>query len=118
MFYGPFPTLAHYLDYLNSRTPGSTSDVCYIVESKESGLPVGSISYMAIETTHRSIEIGSIYYATSVQRTPINTEATYLTLKHAFEDLNFRRMEWKANSLNEKSRKTAARMGFTFEVSY
>jgi RimJ/RimL family protein N-acetyltransferase len=63
---------------------------------------------------HLKIELGGIWYSPVVQRTPANTEATYLMLGHAFE-LGYRRVEWKCNSYNERSRRAALRMGFKFE---
>ena len=63
---------------------------------------------------HLKIELGSIWYSPLIQRTPANTEATYLMLSHAF-DLGYRRLEWKCNALNERSRRAALRMGFQFE---
>jgi RimJ/RimL family protein N-acetyltransferase len=60
------------------------------------------------------IELGGIWYSPAVQRTPANTEATYLMLQHAFE-LGYRRVEWKCHSDNERSRQAALRMGFKFE---
>lgn len=63
---------------------------------------------------HLKIELGSIWYSPLVQRTAANTEATYLMLQHAFE-LGYRRVEWKCNAKNERSRRAALRMGFQFE---
>jgi RimJ/RimL family protein N-acetyltransferase len=63
---------------------------------------------------HLKVELGSIWYSPVAQRTSANTEATYLMLKHAFA-IGYRRLEWKCNALNERSRKAALRMGFRFE---
>ena len=60
------------------------------------------------------VEMGSIWYSPLVQRSAANTEATYLLLRHAFS-LGYRRVEWKCDTLNERSRRAALRMGFTFE---
>jgi RimJ/RimL family protein N-acetyltransferase len=60
------------------------------------------------------IELGNIWYGPVVQRSGVNLEATYLMLRHAFE-LGYRRIEWKCNSENERSRRSALRMGFQFE---
>jgi RimJ/RimL family protein N-acetyltransferase len=61
------------------------------------------------------IEVGSIWYSPALQRSRAATEAMYLMAKHAFEDLRYRRYEWKCNSLNEPSRRAALRLGFTYE---
>jgi len=59
--------------------------------------------------------VGSILYTPRVQRTILATEAMYLMARHVFEDLGYRRYEWKCNALNAPSRKAALRLGFTFE---
>jgi RimJ/RimL family protein N-acetyltransferase len=63
---------------------------------------------------HLKIELGNIWYTPLVQGTGANHEATYLMLRHAF-GLGYRRVEWKCDALNARSRHTAERMGFTFE---
>jgi RimJ/RimL family protein N-acetyltransferase len=61
------------------------------------------------------IEIGHIWFAPSLQRTRQATEAIFLLARHAFDDLGYRRLEWKCNSLNSSSRRAAERFGFTCE---
>jgi RimJ/RimL family protein N-acetyltransferase len=75
----------------------------------------GRASYLRIDPKHRVIEVGSILYSPALQRTRGATEAMYLMARHAFEDLGYRRYEWKCNALNEASRRAALRLGFTFE---
>jgi RimJ/RimL family protein N-acetyltransferase len=75
----------------------------------------GRTSYLRIDTKHRVIEVGGLLYAPALQRTRGATEAMYLMARHAFEDLGYRRYEWKCNALNEASRRAALRLGFTFE---
>ena len=76
---------------------------------------VGHAAYLRIEPAHRCIEVGGILYTPGLQRTRGATEAMYLMARHAFEDLGYRRYEWKANALNAPSRRAAQRLGFTFE---
>jgi len=80
-----------------------------------SGHAAGRASYLRIDPKHGSIEVGSILYSPALQRTRGATEAMYLMARHAFEDLGYRRYEWKCNALNEPSRRAALRLGFTFE---
>ena len=61
------------------------------------------------------IEIGPIFYAPALQKTPASTEAFYLAAKIVFDDLGYRRYEWKCNDLNDPSKFAALRFGFTFE---
>jgi RimJ/RimL family protein N-acetyltransferase len=76
---------------------------------------VGYASYLRIEPSHRVIEVGNILYTPRLQRTRGATEAMFLMARHAFEDLRYRRYEWKCNALNEPSRRAALRLGFRFE---
>jgi RimJ/RimL family protein N-acetyltransferase len=70
---------------------------------------------MRIEPVHRTIEVGSILYGEALQRTAGATEAMYLMARHVFEDLGYRRYEWKCDALNAPSRRAALRLGFRFE---
>jgi N-acetyltransferase len=78
---------------------------------RASGRVIGSTRYMNIEKNHRRLEIGSTWIAPAWQRSAINTEAKYLLLRHAFEDLGCMRVELKTDSLNEKSRNAILRIG-------
>jgi len=75
----------------------------------------GLTSFMRIDTTHGQVEVAGVLYARTLQRTPATTEATHLLMRYAFDDLGYRRFEWKCDSLNEPSRRAAARLGFTYE---
>ena len=70
---------------------------------------------MRIVPEHGVIEIGSIYWGPAIARTRLATEALYLFARHSFEDLGYRRFEWKCNDRNEPSKRAALRFGFTFE---
>lgn len=78
---------------------------------KRSGRVIGSTRFMAIERTHRRVEIGSTWLAVPWQRTAANTEAKYLMLKHAFEMLGCIRVELKTDLLNTRSRQAILRIG-------
>jgi len=77
--------------------------------------PTGMASYLRVDPTFGVIEIGNIWFGLSLQRTTAATEAIFLLARHAFDDLGYRRLEWKCNSLNAASRRAAVRFGFTFE---
>jgi RimJ/RimL family protein N-acetyltransferase len=76
---------------------------------------LGMASYMRITPAHGVIEVGYIWYSPALQRTKMATEAMYVMARHVFEDLGYRRYEWKCNALNEPSRRAALRLGFTYE---
>lgn len=64
---------------------------------------------------HGQVEVGGVLWATRMQRTPASTEAIHLLMAHAFDELGYRRFEWKCDSLNEPSRRAATRLGFHYE---
>src|SRR4051794_34381719 len=76
---------------------------------------MGVASYLRIEPEHGVIEIGHIWFGAALQRTPAATEAVYLLARHAFDALGHRRLEWKCDAANARSRAAAERLGFTFE---
>lgn len=75
----------------------------------------GIASYTRIDPATGQVEIAGVLYAKTLQRTRAATEAIHLSMRHAFDDLGYRRFEWKCDSLNEPSRRAAARLGFTYE---
>jgi RimJ/RimL family protein N-acetyltransferase len=77
--------------------------------------PLGIASYLRITPEFGVIEIGHIWFGRPLQRTTAATEAIYLLARHAFDELGYRRLEWKCNALNAASRRAAERFGFTFE---
>ncbi|RMJ24299.1 hypothetical protein PHISP_04840 [Aspergillus sp. HF37] len=79
------------------------------------GKPIGYLALMRITPEHFTLEFGHVMFSSALQRTIGATEAIYLLARHAFEDLKFRRIEWKCDSLNAPSRRAALRLGFTFE---
>jgi len=113
MPYGPFDDEASMATWLEGL-PGS-SDPRFFAVTLADGEPIGVVSYLNAVPRDRRIEIGHIWYVPAAQRTRANTEVTYLLLSHAFEDLGYRRVEWKCDALNARSRAAAERLGFTFE---
>jgi RimJ/RimL family protein N-acetyltransferase len=79
------------------------------------GEPQGVASYLRITEEHGVIEIGHIWFGRDLRQTRAATEAIYLLSAHAFDDLGYRRLEWKCNALNDASRRAAERFGFSFE---
>jgi len=79
------------------------------------GTAAGYASFMRIEPAHGVVEVGNILLAPSLQRTTAATEAMYLMASHVFDELGYRRYEWKCNAENAPSRRAALRLGFSFE---
>ncbi len=114
LFEGPFATRADFDSHLKQKA-SSQDPLFFAILDKPSGDAVGYAAYMRIEPAHRVIEVGSILYTPRLQRTVGATEAMYLMARHVFQDLGYRRYEWKCNALNAPSRSAALRLGFTFE---
>jgi RimJ/RimL family protein N-acetyltransferase len=112
--YGPFESQAVFTRWVGERA-ASQDPIFYAVVDRATGAARGMASFMRIDPEHRVIEIGHIWFAPVLSRTRQATEAIYLMARHAFDDLGYRRLEWKCNSLNEASRRAAERFGFTFE---
>jgi RimJ/RimL family protein N-acetyltransferase len=110
--YGPYASAAD-LGVALAEQQSSNDPVFYAVVVN--GRPLGIVSYLRITPEHGVIEIGHIWFGTPLQRTPAATEAVYLLARHVFDDLGYRRLEWKCNAMNAKSRRAAGRFGFTFE---
>jgi len=85
------------------------------IVDKKSGKALGQQGWMRIRPEHGSIEIGGVYWGLPMARTQMATEALYLFARHAFDDLGYRRFEWKCNDRNEPSKAAATRFGFTYE---
>ena len=92
--------------------PGRTYFACVDPGSRRTN---GFLAYMRDEPAHRSVEIGDVLFGAGLQRTPAASEAVYLLLRHAFEAMGYRRVEWKCDTRNAASYRAAERFGFTFE---
>jgi RimJ/RimL family protein N-acetyltransferase len=114
MPYGPFADVGAMRSWLASIA-SSTDPLFFAVVDRERRVPVGMASFLNVDASMRRVELGHIWYGPAAQRTRANTEATALMLAHAFDDLGYRRVEWKCDALNERSRAAALRLGFTFE---
>jgi RimJ/RimL family protein N-acetyltransferase len=115
--------------YLFSDRPATAQDFnAYLVKLEKSEDPlhftiidtstntaVGTAALMRIEPTHGVIEVGSITFSPLLKKTRAATESMYLMMRRAFDELGYRRYEWKCDSLNAPSRAAAGRYGFTFE---
>jgi len=111
---GPFPTQASFAQYLKKRYDDAAT-LSYVVAGKRMNRVVGAFSFLNIKSDHGVIEIGSIWYCKAAQRTAINTHTMYLAFRYVFEDLGYRRLEWKCNDRNDRSKAAALRLGFQFE---
>jgi RimJ/RimL family protein N-acetyltransferase len=112
--YGPFHRFEDYRNWLESAAARDDPLVHCIVE-RRNGRAAGVASYMRIDPATGVIEVGGINFAPSLQRTAAATEAMYLMMRRAFDELGYRRYEWKCDALNAPSRAAALRLGFRYE---
>ena len=94
---------------------GDAGQVMYAIVPLETGRAAGFCSLMRIDPAMGSIEVGGIAFGRRLQRSRAATEAMALLMRHVFDDLGYRRYEWKCDSLNAPSRRAAIRLGFIWE---
>jgi RimJ/RimL family protein N-acetyltransferase len=111
---GPFAS-QHEFNAAFDKKQNSADPFFFAIVDNATGVPLGQASYLRIEPNHRVIEVGNIIFTPALQRSCGATEAMYLMARHAFEDLGYRRYEWKCNAFNQPSRRAALRLGFVFE---
>lgn len=111
--YGPFASQREVADWV--ATGARQDDPVFFAICRPDGQAAGVASYLRIDEIGGVIEIGHIWLCPIIQRSRAATEAIYLLMKHALEDLHYRRLEWKCDALNQRSRHAAMRYGFTFE---
>lgn len=114
MGYGPFDDVDSYMEWIKDQAQGDDPLFHAIIDLK-TDKAVGVASYLRIEPPIGSIEVGHINYSPLLQKTEAATEAMYLMMARVFDELGYRRYEWKCDNANAKSRGAAARLGFTFE---
>jgi RimJ/RimL family protein N-acetyltransferase len=112
--YGPFPSEEAYAQVVAS-VQGGDDPVFHAIVELASQRPVGVASYLRIDPAMGVIEVGHLSYAPALQRHAAATEAWYLRMRRVFDELGYRRYEWKCDSLNAPSRRAAERLGFRFE---
>jgi RimJ/RimL family protein N-acetyltransferase len=109
--YGPFASEAELAVHLETQAAWEDPLAFAVVTDTACGV----VTFMRMEPRHGCIEIGHIWLGAPLQRTAAATEAIFLLARHAFDDLGYRRLEWKCDAANARSRRAAERFGFTFE---
>lgn len=112
--YGPFESAEAYVSFV-AKMQAHDDPLFFAIVDLATQRPVGVASYLRIDPTMGTIEVGHLSYAPALQRTPTSTEAMYLMMRRAFDELGYRRYEWKCDSLNAPSIAAAKRLGFRFE---
>ncbi len=97
------------------KLEASEDPLHFTIVEPQTGKALGTAALMRIDPVHGSLEVGAITFSPRLKRTAAATESMYLMMRRAFDELGYRRYEWKCDSLNAPSRAAAERYGFTFE---
>jgi RimJ/RimL family protein N-acetyltransferase len=114
LFENPPQTRAEFQTWLE-KVAASQDPLYFAVIDIATGKVAGRQTLMRIEPNHGVIEIGSIYWGPLISRKPAATEAQFLFTKYVFDELGYRRYEWKCHNDNAPSKRAAERFGFKFE---
>ena len=114
MFVGPFKDEGEYRQYAE-KAARSTDPKHYAVIDNVLGKAVGTLALMRVDPGNGAIEVGNVAFSPLLKQKPASTEAQFLLMQYVFDVLQYRRYEWKCDSLNAPSRKAADRLGFRFE---
>lgn len=114
----PTPATAELFQQHMAEWQARPATLQFVFIDRATGKPFGTSSYIRIEPNHRVLEVGYVLLAPSAQRTTMATEAQYLLARHVFEDLRYRRYEWKCDDRNGASRAAALRFGFRYEGTF
>lgn len=114
---GPFADIDTFRTWMATCCFGDDPLFHAIIDTSSSRA-VGFASFQRIEPNVGCIEVGYINFSPTLQRTALATEAMFLMMRRAFDELGYRRYEWKCDSLNAASRAAAQRLGFTYEGTF
>jgi RimJ/RimL family protein N-acetyltransferase len=114
LFQEPFREFEPFRTWLEQIAKGDDPLFHTIVDLK-TGKAVGVATFMRIDRANGVIEVGNINYSPLLQKTPAATEAMFLMMARVFDELGYRRYEWKCDALNAPSRAAALRLGFQYE---
>lgn len=114
LFVGPFADFDSYRAWLE-QVAKNDDPLFHTIVNLETSKAVGVATFMRIDRVNGAIEVGNINYSPLLQRTPAATEAMFLMMRRVFDELGYRRYEWKCDSLNAPSRAAALRLGFQYE---
>lgn len=111
---GPFAAQSDYDNWVAGACD-SPDPLFFTVLHKGTGKAMGVASFLRIQPENGVAEVGYITFSPVLQRTPMATEAMFLMMQRIFDDLGYRRYEWKCDALNAPSRKAAQRLGFSYD---
>ena len=117
MPYGPFEGLSALTEWLEGCAT-SQDPLFFALVDRDSGRAAGMASFLNIHPEHGVLEIGHIWFSKVIRRRRAASEAIFRMIRLAFDELGYRRVEWKCNAANAASRNAAARFGFVYEGTF
>ncbi len=114
---GPFASVSELKDWMDGACTGE-DPLFFVIIDEASDKAIGFASYLRIKPAIGVIEVGYIAFSPQLQRTRAATEAMYLMMRRVFDELGYRRYEWKCDALNAASQTAARRLGFTYEGTF
>lgn len=116
LFEEPYQTKAEVQSLLTNYE--QATNPYHLAITNDAGQVVGTFALLNINPDWRTVEMGRVIYFPELRHSRLATEAQYLVMKYVFEELHYRRYEWKCDSLNQRSRKAASRLGFCYEGTF
>jgi RimJ/RimL family protein N-acetyltransferase len=114
--YGPWTDQRACRAWVEEVAPGQDPQFWAVLSGSRQA--VGVTSFLRTDRANGVVEVGHIHYSQALQRTPASTEAMYVMMRRVFEELGYRRYEWKCDAMNAPSRAAAARLGFQYEGTF
>jgi len=114
---GPFADVQSFREYI-ARIAAQRDPLHFAVVDLASERPLGTLALMNVRPTHGVVEVGFVAFSPALQRSRLATEAQFLLMTYVFQTLGYRRYEWKCDSLHQRSRNAALRLGFQYEGTF
>jgi len=114
---GPFAHIDAFRTYIEQLVQ-QTDPLHFAIIDLNSGQALGTLALMRQKPEHGVVEVGFVAFSSALQRSPLATEAQFLLMSHVFDQLGYRRYEWKCDSLNQRSIHAAQRLGFQYEGTF
>ncbi|HIO61748.1 MAG TPA: N-acetyltransferase, partial [Deltaproteobacteria bacterium] len=111
--YGPFDSFENYQEWLKTTRSGD-DPLFHAIVTENSQKAIGVASFLRTRSDIGVLEVGHIHFSPLLQKTPVATEAMFLMMSRVFDELGYRRYEWKCDALNTPSRKAVQRLGFIY----
>jgi len=114
---GPFADAQDFRAYIE-QISAQADPLYFAVVDLSTEQPLGTLALMNQRPEHGVVEVGFVVFSPALQRSRLATEAQFLLMRYVFDELGYRRYEWKCDSLHQRSRAAALRLGFRYEGTF